>query len=110
MCISAFSGLIHTFAARIVPSASANPGALFLFRRNEMASTCVTCRYYRGTDAASKIGYCFCAPPVIVVLPQAVAMSKMQLRTQPQEGYTVQPASVRPLVRETDTCKEWVSG
>ena len=75
-----------------------------------MTTTCITCKFYRSAAIGPNIGYCFCAPPVIVVLPQAVAMSKMQLRTQPQEGYTVQPASVRPLVRETDTCKEWVSG
>ena len=69
-----------------------------------MAERCSTCKWYRPHDDNNKtIGYCFLKPPVIVTLPQVVPGIKSAM----QPEVTIQPASVRPLVRESDVCAEW---
>ena len=74
---------------------------------------CKTCRFYKPVEQAgaqAPYGYCFVKPPMILLMPQQTPVGKVDTRFvgKSQDNYTLQPASVRPLVRETDTCGEWM--
>ena len=73
---------------------------------------CKTCRYYRAVaqgEQSAPFGYCFFKPPLVLLMPQASPVGKVDTRFagKSQDNYTLQPASVRPLVREGDFCSEW---
>ena len=74
--------------------------------------SCKDCRYYKPMEqggAQATYGYCFVKPPVILLMPQPAPVQKVDTRfaAKAQDNFSLQPASIRPLVREGDFCGEW---
>ncbi len=73
-------------------------------------NTCSTCFFYRVEKTGEQelnYGYCMFRSPVVLLMPYAVPTAgRISKLNQAEPQATLQPASVRPLVRGGDFCAD----